>query len=119
MAGAAERIEPGLRPVAHPDGDGPVQQNGRCRSRGDQLVVEPDDAGPVRLRGRRRHGVGGRDERLHLVRPDPLPAQGSLHMGQSGRYEVGVPPRPVLLLQRDQLAVRPDPGGRPRMRQFQ
>ena len=111
-----EQRQAGVGPVAHPHRDRPVQLDDRRRVTHEELVVQGDDAVPPRGGGRLRGGVDLGDRGLQHVgaatagRPQLLAGPGDL----------APPPQPpVLLLDRQQLAARPDPGVPPRVLQHQ
>jgi hypothetical protein len=54
--------------------------------------------------------VHGGDRRLQLVRPDRSRGQGRGHQRDALRDQAAIPPQPVLVGQRHQLAIAVDPG---------
>ena len=69
--------------------------------------VEREDLRPVGVLARRRLVVHRGDRRLELVRPDGRCASAPLDERDALGDQRAVPERPVLLVERDELAVRP------------
>ena len=108
------RRQAGLRAVDHGHGDRPPEGDQRARRYPGQQIVEREDLRPVGARDRGGLAVHRGDRGLELVRAERAGT------GQRPRDEFGalrderpVPAGAVLLKQRDERAVRGDPGGPP------
>ena len=100
----------GVRTVGHRDGHGPVELIDGRGPQPQQLGVQGHDLEPVGVDGAGGQCVLGDDGRLELIGPWSLAAQGPVQQAEPLADHGRVPAIPVLLLERDQVAVGVDPG---------
>ena len=105
-----ECSEPGPRPVGLAHGDGPVEAYDGAAGQRQQLVVPLHDLHPVGLLGRACVGVERGDRGLQLELAALLEGEGTLQDPYALLDEGAVPAAAVLVGERHQGAVRPQPG---------
>ena len=107
---AVHHREAHLGSVGHRDGDREVELDDRGRVHPGEGRVERRDLRPVRVGRRRGLVVERRDRRLELIRAGPAGRERPLHEGAALADPSGVPARPILVVEQDELALRADPG---------
>jgi hypothetical protein len=104
-----------LGPLAHRDGDGPVEVDDRRGCDGGQVCVQRHDRPPVGVGRLRGPDVLAGDRRLEAVRPDPSRLGGTGEHDLALGDQIRVPQPPVLVVEQDRHPVGPDPRGRARV----
>ena len=107
--------EPRRGSIGHPHRDRTVQIDDGGRVHARQLAIEHRDLGPVGLVGASRRRVTRRDRRLHLVRTGLTAPQRAVQHRQPLGDLAGVPCRPVLIVEGDELALVIDSCRSPRV----
>ena len=107
--------EPRARPVGLAHGDGPVEAYDGAAGQRQQLVVPLHDLHPVGLLGGACVGVERGDRGLQLELAALLEREGALQDQYALLDQGAVPAAAVLVGERHQGAVRPQPGGAARV----
>ena len=95
--------------VGHGDGDRPVELDDRAGRELGEAPVERGDLQPVGVLGLRRGGVAGGDGGLQLVRTRAAAGDGGVERRRCPSDPLVVPPRPVLLVEGDDVTALVDP----------
>lgn len=108
---AVQKRQPCNRPFRHGHGHGVVQPGDGVGGDPHQQLVQGDYSRPVGVRGAWRSVVDRGDGGLELVRADGAAGQGAGKQGQAALDGPGLPPGPVLLVERHEVAVLGRTGG--------